>query len=103
MLFTWAIDRVLTVRRQFKEIDEYLDGLEQEAAQMRPRKAPSRCVGYTNNGHTYVFSYSEQMHSEMLKHVGKCAADKEHPLTFEDAAIITEQMRELERAKHGIC
>lgn len=45
------------------------------------------------NGEHYVFIYNEDTEQQAMKHLGKCAADPSHPLTWHNVAQMTKLMR----------
>lgn len=45
------------------------------------------------NGHTYLFTYTDATRDEMKQHIGRCAADPQHPLTWLHAAQICKLIR----------
>jgi hypothetical protein len=54
---------------------------------------------YVSNGHVFVFRWTEANWREMLRELGRQAADLEHPLTWFDAALLSRKIR---RSMEGV-
>ena len=60
-----------------------------------PRDPEDEIVSCTmQNGETFLYIYNESTRCDMMRHLGHCAADPTHPLTWLDVANLTRLMRE---------
>lgn len=50
----------------------------------------------TKKGHRYYWAWTPETSRQVKRETGLAAADPEQPLTWHDAARITQQMREME-------
>jgi hypothetical protein len=54
---------------------------------------------YAANGHLFVFKWTKSNWREMLRELGRQAADLGHPLTWFDAALLSRKIR---KAMEGV-
>lgn len=62
--------------------------------QMMPMQDGDYLVSITRNGQTYMFIYRDGMRTDMLRQIGKMAADPSIDFSWYDAALVSQRIRQ---------
>jgi hypothetical protein len=53
-------------------------------------------LGYVSNGHVFIFRWTEATRQELLRDLGRQAADLANPFTWCNAAVVSKKVREMD-------
>ena len=64
--------------------------------------APILVAAHAKNGHLYLFRYTRQYSTELMRHIGQVAASQETDFSWYDAAKVTKSIRDLNHAADNL-